>query len=131
MVKYFIEWIYEKIRIDKQERKAQIKESEVYWCKLGENIGNEENGKGEEFRRPVLVFKKFNNNIFWGIPMSSKIKDNKYYVKVVLQDVERSALISQLRVLDVKRLDKRIGYISEIDFNKIQNQIIDIIWNLF
>ena len=63
MIKRFIEWIYAKIVIDKKERTVHIKECEVYWCILGENIGDEENGKGEGFKRPVLVIKKFNNNI--------------------------------------------------------------------
>jgi mRNA interferase MazF len=75
-----------------------------------------------------LVFKKFNNNIFWGIPLSTKIKDNKFYIKVILKNVEQSAMISQLRVLDTKRLDQYIGYISKVDFVKIQIQIINIIW---
>jgi mRNA-degrading endonuclease toxin of MazEF toxin-antitoxin module len=128
MIKQFIDWIITKIIIDKKERRVQIKESEVYWCSLGENVGDEENGKGYIFRRPVLVFKKFNNNIFWGIPMSSKLKDNKYYVKVMLKNIEQSAMISQLRVLDVKRLDEYVGYISKVDFLKIQIQIVNTIW---
>ena len=128
MIKKFIDWIITKIIIDKKERKTPIKEYEVYWCSLGENIGDEENGKGEDFRRPVLIFKKFNNNIFWGIPLSTKIKDNKYYTKIILKGIEQSAMLSQLRVLDTKRLDEYIGYVSKVDFIKIQIQIINIIW---
>lgn len=128
MVKKFIGWIYEKIIIDRLSKNTLINEREVYWCSLGENIGFEQNGKGEYFRRPVLVFKKFNNCIFWGIPMSTKIKDNKYYVKILLKDVEQCAILSQLRVLDTRRLDEFMGYISEEDFIKIQNQITHIIW---
>jgi mRNA interferase MazF len=129
MIKRFIDWIITKIIIDKSENVALINEGEVYWCSLGENIGFEQNGKGEDFRRPVLILKKFNNAIFWGIPMSTKIKDNKYYVKVLLKDVEQSAIISQLRILDTKRLDKKIGYVSKIDYIKIQLKIIDILFN--
>lgn len=128
MIKHFIDWILTKIIIDKKERRdIIINEYQVFWCSLGENVGDEENGKGEIFRRPMLIFKKFNNNLFWGIPMSTKNKDNKYYVKILLKDVEQSAMISQLRFLDSKRLDEYIGYISRADFNKIQNRIIDII----
>ncbi len=60
--------------------------------------------------------------------MSTKIKDNKYYVKVLLKDIEQSAIISQLRVLDTKRLDDKIGYISRTDFWKIKLKIIDILF---
>jgi mRNA interferase MazF len=132
MVKRFIEWIFRKIYIDTRERVASIKECEVYWCNLGENIGDEENGKGEEFSRPVLIFKKFNKNIFWGIPLSSKIKENNtYYIKVTLKNIERSVILSQLRILDVKRLDEKIGYISQSDFTNIKLQITAVIWNNF
>ncbi len=100
---------------------------EVYWCSIGENIGDEENGKGLKFRRPVLVFKKFNNNIFWAIPLTTKNKDNKYYVKVLLKDEAVSAMISQLRIIDTKRLDQKIGYISKSDYFKVKQEIIKII----
>ncbi len=126
VIKNFIDWIKKKIIIDNKERNIPIKEYEVYWCSLGENIGDEENGKGYYFRRPVLIFKKFNNNIFWGIPLSTKIKDNKYYIKILLKDEYISAMISQLRILDSKRLDQYIGHISKLDYIKIQNRIIDI-----
>ena len=128
MKKRFISWILNKIIIDKINIDRQIKEHEVYWCSLGENIGFEQNGKGNDFRRPVLIFKKFNNNLFWGIPMSTKIKDNKYYVRVTLKNIDQSAMISQLRVLDTKRLDDKIGYISRVDFWKIKLKIIDILF---
>lgn len=127
MVKYFIEWIYNKITIDKEERSASIHEGEVYWCYLGENIGDEENGKGIFFRRPVFIFRKFNNNIFWGIPMSTKIKDNKFYIKVTLKNIVQSAIISQLRLLDVKRLDIKIGYLSREDLDLIEKGVVNLI----
>jgi len=128
MFKNFIEWIHTKMRLDGRVRKINsIKEGEVYWCALGENIGDEENGKGNLFRRPVLVFKKFNNNIFWGISMSTKNKGNIYYVKVLLKDIEQSAIISQLRILDSKRLDLYIGYISKDSFVKIQSSVKNLI----
>ena len=128
MFKRFLDWIHAKMYIDRQVRSGIIiKEGEVRWCSLGENIGDEENGKGEVFRRPVLVFKKFNNNIFWGIPMSTKNKDSIYYLRVILKDVEQSVIISQLRVLDTKRLDTQIGFLSDQDFVKVQRSVVDLI----
>ena len=127
MVKKFIGWIFDKIYIDTRERGIEIKESEVYWCSIGENIGDEENGKGENFRRPVLIFKKFNNKIFWGIPMSSKIKENPYYAKVLLKGIYRSVMLSQLRLFDTKRLHEKIGYISNEDMLSVKESVIRII----
>ncbi len=128
MSKKFISWIFSKIIIDKTKRvELIINEGQVFWCFWGENIGYEQNGKGEYFHRPVLIFKKFNNDIFWGIPLSTKNKDNKYYVKVLLKDVEQSVIISQLRTLDSKRLYMYIGSISVEDFDKIENKVINLI----
>ena len=59
--------------------------------------------------------------------VSTKNKNNKYYIKILLKDIEQSAMISQLRVLDSKRLDEYIGYVSKTDYIKIQSRIIDII----
>lgn len=65
MIKHFIDWIITKIIIDNKEKKEfTINEYQVFWCSLGENVGDEENGKGDDFRRPVLVFKKFSKIYF-------------------------------------------------------------------
>lgn len=127
MFKKFIGWIYHKIYIDTKERGVVIRKGEVYWCALGENIGHEENGKGDDFRRPVLIFRKFNNNMFWGLPLSTKNKHNEYYVQIFLADIIQSVMISQLRTLDTKRLDTRMGYVSKSDFEKVRKAVIDLI----
>ena len=53
----FKRWLEQKFKINTQERVHQIKQGEVYWSSLGHNVGDEENGKGENFRRPVLIVK--------------------------------------------------------------------------
>jgi mRNA interferase MazF len=45
------------------------KESDVWITILGKNIGFEQNGVGSDFLRPVLVIKRFNNQMFWCIPL--------------------------------------------------------------
>lgn len=126
-IEVFKNWIECKFKIDNQERIHQIKEGEVYWCSLGLNVGDEENGKGIKFRRPVLVLKKFNNNIFIGVPLTTKNKENKYYVKALLKENNISAIISQIRIIDVKRLDEKIGYIRNIDFKNIRNKVKEML----
>lgn len=120
----FIEWIHYKFKLNNLTRKHVIKQGEVYWCSLGANVGDEQNGKGIHFRRPVLVLKKFNNNIFLGIPLSTKNKNNKYYIQVTVKDVIQSAMISQLRVIDTKRLDEKIGYIGKNDLEKVKSEVV-------
>ena len=123
----FIAWIHHKFKINNLTRNISIKEGEVYWCSLGMNIGDEQNGKGVYFRRPVIIFKKFNNHLFLGIPLSTKNKKNKYYIQITIKDVPQSAMISQIRVIDTKRLDQKIGYISKKDKEKIRISVIEMI----
>ena len=56
-----------------------FEENEIWWASIGVNIGFESCGKNSNFNRPVLILKKFNKFIFLGIPLSSKIKQGKYY----------------------------------------------------
>jgi mRNA interferase MazF len=36
-------------------RPPLFSEGQVWWCRLGANVGDEQDGKGESFLRPVLV----------------------------------------------------------------------------
>lgn len=40
-----------------KENRILFKERDVWWCRLGVNIGDEEDGKGDSFLRPVLYKK--------------------------------------------------------------------------
>jgi mRNA interferase MazF len=104
-----------------------FKEREVWWLSLGLNVGDEEDGKGERFERPIIIIKKFNNNLFWGCALSSKIKDNKYYIGFELLGIKRSVILSQLRVLDSKRLSEKVGMASEEDFKKIKKAVKELL----
>lgn len=57
-IELFDEWSHEKQIIHTSEEiKASISPREVWYIKMGINIGNEQNGKGQ-FRRPVLVIRR-------------------------------------------------------------------------
>ena len=55
------------------------KEGEVWVVALGKNVGSEEDGSGTAFSRPVLIVKKFNNQMLWSIPLSTKQKELDFY----------------------------------------------------
>ena len=69
------------------------------------------------------MLKKFNNNIFLGIPLSTKNKENPYYIKITIKDIPQSAMISQIRIMDTKRLDEKIGYISRKDLDIVKSEV--------
>ncbi len=127
-MKDFNAWSEVKKSQDDKIRNVFCKERDIWWSTLGLNIGDEEDGKGELFERPIIVIKKFNNNIFWGCALSTKIKDNnKYYVKVKTKEGVQSVIISQLRLYDTKRLGEKIDVASKEDFEKIKTAIKNLL----
>jgi mRNA interferase MazF len=137
MKKDFNKWSELKQRIDNQSRKFYVKPREVVWLSLGENVGDEENGKGEKFARPFLVLKVFNANIFYGVPLSSVIKENnKFYLKIKVKrkfektfvTEERSLLLSHGRLLDTKRIFKHHGFLDKEDFIKTKSAISTLLF---
>jgi len=114
-------------------RKKEIiyfREREIYWANIGENIGFEQNGKGNDFTRPLLIFKKFSKYIFCGIPLSTKKKNGSFFFTFNFKDNQIStALLVQSRTYDVKRLDKKMGKISVDDFERLKlafKQLMDL-----
>ena len=127
MDEIFNKWNDVKKIINKKENKVGFKEREIFWLRLGQNIGNEEFGKGNEFQRPVLVIKKLTKNIFIGVPLTTTLKENDYFHQFKYSNqkeiIENSAMILQLRTFDKNRLMTRIGMINKEDFENINQKI--------
>ena len=70
----FDKWNELKKIIEKKENFLKFRERDIWFIHLGKNIGSEQNGKGNEFLRPVLVLKKFSKRYFLGVPLSSQKK---------------------------------------------------------
>ena len=98
---------------------------------------DKEHGKGEKSERPILVLKVFNQNLFWGLAMTSKIKEgNKYYFKIKIEykenlnytnPAEVSVILSQLKIFDTKRITEKIGKIDSEDFAELKQKIRNLI----
>src|SRR3989338_7959928 len=125
MKKDYNEWHKKKTNIEhSSEKRVFFHEREVWWCSLGANVGFEQDGKGIKFARPVLVFKKFNKEVFWALPISTRIKKGKFYESLDLHDdIPRVAIISQLRLIDGKRLIDKIGVISNANYKDMQKAV--------
>jgi hypothetical protein len=80
--KKFDEWNIQKKVLNSKTRTKTIKERDVFFLSLGENVGSEQSGKGNKFLRPVLVYKKFSHTLFLGIPLTTKIKKRKILCSV-------------------------------------------------
>ena len=109
--------------LDKKSNKIVIpKEREVYWISIGQNIGYEQNGKGDILSRPILVLKKFPKQLFFGIPLSTSIKKGDFFYNFEYLGKKQCGLLVQGRVFDGKRLGMKIGKINEKDFQKLKNK---------
>ncbi len=127
MSKDFDNWGIKKKKVHGVDVRPMFKERDIWWCILGTNVGDEQDGKGDNFTRPVLVLKKFNSNIFIGIPLSTQLKDNKFYYRINFRNMDQSLLLSQLRLMDAKRFEIRMGYISLGEMEKIKERIKELI----
>lgn len=97
-------------------------EREIWSCYLGTNIGREQNGTGKHLLRPFVIIKKYNNDLFLGIPLTTKDKDLVYYHPV--GDVGgrlANAILIQLNSLSSERLKYRIGFMNESVFKKMKS----------
>ena len=100
----------------------------ICWCSLGINIGFEQDGKGEKSIRPVLIIKGFSQDVLLCIPLTTKLKEGKYYADIVLGDgIKRKVILSQLRLIDTKRLQEKICRVDSFQFQVIKQKIIHII----
>jgi mRNA interferase MazF len=125
MEKDFDAWNGEKKQIDMKEVSASFffHEREIWWCSAGLNIGIEINGKHDNFERPVLIIKKFNREMVWALPMTTKGKDNDYHYKLEHDQIESWVAISQIKTLSSKRFLRKMGTVSEGDFAQIITRI--------
>jgi mRNA interferase MazF len=122
--KDFDSWNNIKKGIEQRNNNAFCKNAEVWWCSLGLNIGFEQDGKNQLFERPVLVVRRFNKSVFWGVPLSTKVKPkNPHYLQLRHDNQDYSAIISQLRLYDSKRLQRKMYKISKEEFKKVTERI--------
>ena len=131
MYSQYNNWNEIKITIENENIIVGFKERDIFYMNMGKNIGLEQGGKGENFVRPVVIIKGFNKNMFFGIPLSTKIKEGKFYYKFQFQKkdelVENIALLSQMRLFSTKRLLNKIGVISKEDFESLKNEFKSLI----
>ena len=122
-VKKFDEWNVDKKLLEKILRKQQFSNGEVWWVKFGVNVGSEQDGIGQSFERPIVIIKKFSSTTFLCVPLTTKEKDIKYRTKLSANNKISYAIIDQVRVLDSKRLIRKIGE-ADIDEFKVLKFII-------
>ena len=120
---------YNNWNIKKQEiqfsdiEETYFKEGDVWWCSLGQNIGSESYGKGKDYRRPILVIRKLSEDLCIALPLTSKKKVGTWFVDILLNDESRCVMLYQIRTLNRKRFQRKMGEVSIEDFIKVKEKL--------
>ena len=125
MEKDFQKWHSEKASIHHDKKRPFFHVREVWFCSLGANVGFEQDGSGDRYLRPVLVLRKFNNEVLWVLPFTKHDKKGKYYFSVTISEgmAPSAVILSQIRLIDAKRLQYKLGDVSEKDFLEIKKRL--------
>ena len=124
-IKAFQDWCKLKIALWGKSSKIVFKQSDIWWCSLGMNLGEEIFGKGVKFTRPVLVFRKFTSNSFLGLPLTAQEKQGSWYVGITIHGEKSYVMLNQARILDKKRLTNRIATLDDSDFKKVRDRFLE------
>lgn len=101
---------------------------EVWWCVLGVNVGFEQDGKGIGNQRPVLIIKGFSLFTCLIVPLTTSLKNNPYQVPAgFIAGKEAQAIISQIRLIDTKRLVEKMETVKQDTFDSIRKSIKDML----
>ena len=131
MGKDFDRWNEKKKKIDASGRDGNFffYEREIWWCAIGANVGVETDGKHDYFERPVLVVKKFNKEMFWGVPLSSRARFGRYYTKISHSSGDSWVMLSQLKTVSSKRLVRKFETISFDDLERVKGSLRGMLKN--
>lgn len=127
-MKPFDPWNEEKKLLDAQGSGRLYRAREVWWCKLGVNVGFEQDGTGAGHARPVLVLRAFSAHVCLVVPLSTSTKRNRFYLDIGIVDGERAAaIISQIRLVDTRRLENKICVLDKGTFETIKKTVKNMI----
>ena len=117
-------WNAQKKVLQKSEPTLFPAEREVWMAATGKNLGFEQDGSGDHFSRPVLIVKKFNNQMFWAAPLSAKQKQFDFYYNCVDTAGRKiSVILAQLRLVSVKRCKRNMYLFSAVDFEEVKRRL--------
>ncbi len=102
-------------------------QGDIWWCLLGKNIGTESFGKGEHFRRPILILKKLSNESCIALPLGSKFKEGTWFIEITITEdgkqVKRWVSLYQIRMLHSKRFERKICQIAPEDMIFVKEKL--------
>ena len=112
--------LYKKTPDGKKIPRTPIKEGEIWWYRMGINIGNEIYGKWDKYTRPVLIVKKISWYNCLVIPTTSEVKEWSWYYPISFRHQKSFLIFPQIRMISVARFEEKIEEISEWELEIIK-----------
>jgi mRNA interferase MazF len=101
---------------------------EIWWCRLGVNIGTEQDGNGEFFLRPAIILLGFGPGACLIVPLTTSIREHPLRISVGAVDGRPArANISQVRIIDTRRLVEKIGFLEKETFMILRKTAKDLL----
>lgn len=124
-IKDFHLWDEYKRKIDARKIDFEFSEREIWWCSLGVNIGIEQDGKGTDFLRPVLVLKKVSKEGALVVPSTTSLKKGLVdRLDLMIAGENDQLILSQIRLVSSKRFFRRITKIDSATFLMILIRLV-------
>ncbi len=101
---------------------------EIWWCRFGLNIGTEQDGKGEWYVRPCIILRGFGPDACLVVPLTTSPR--KHVLRISLGKIngeKANANLSQIRVVDTRRLEEKIGFLDIDIFSKLRKAAKDLL----
>ena len=128
MHKDFDAWNEAKKSTNSREDVLLYREREVRWCRLGTNVGFEQDGSGSDFSRPVLIVRAFSREVCWIVPLTTSTKKGAYRIPLgIVAGKEASAILTQIRLIDTRRLDQKIATLEKDLFASIRKAVKELL----
>jgi mRNA interferase MazF len=125
--KQFDEWNTVKKRVNSSSPRYYTVR-EIWWCKLGVNVGFEQDGNGEQYQRPVVIVRSFGSKVCMVVPLTTSTHKHGLRIPVgQVGDKNATAILSQIKTIDTRRLAEKISFMDKDKFA----QLIENIRGLF
>ncbi len=128
MEKDFFGWAEKKQKVHERKQAPFFNVGQIWWCSLGANVGTEQDGKGSDFLRPIVILTKFNEHSCLVLPLTGRRRAGRFHVPLgEVHGRQSSAILSQLRLIDSRRLKNKIGAISRAKHSALKKAVMDIL----
>ena len=105
-----------------------FREKDIQWCKLGKNIGQEQDGSGKNFSRPVLILRKLDSKTCIVLPLTTQESTGSWFYELAQEENKKSwVMLNQIRIVSSGRLYFYLYHLDIDNFIKIKKQLASLL----